>query len=124
MIQNHFDLATFLKAFSKSFGSSEAPTSFAISTKRLWRSESVSLVLVLVAGVRGINLPPMRAAALWFRQLLGQFVNPLFCGYGLFRILPMIFFHEMKVVHSLLQIGLQALFWSQFRHGGLIAANR
>jgi hypothetical protein len=32
-----------LKAFSKSFGSSEAPTCFAISTKRLWRSASVSL---------------------------------------------------------------------------------
>jgi hypothetical protein len=34
-----------LKAFSKSFGSSDAPTCFAISTKRLWRSLSVSLGL-------------------------------------------------------------------------------
>ncbi len=33
---------TFLNAFSKSFGSSEAPTSFAMATKRLWRSASVS----------------------------------------------------------------------------------
>lgn len=38
-------MTTFLNAFSKSFGSSEAPTCFAISTKRLWRSASVSLGL-------------------------------------------------------------------------------
>ncbi len=38
---------TFAKAFSKSFGSSEAPTSFAMATKRLWRSASVSLGSVL-----------------------------------------------------------------------------
>jgi hypothetical protein len=37
-----FAAVTRLKAFSKSFGSSEAPTCFAISTKRLWRSASVS----------------------------------------------------------------------------------
>lgn len=33
-------------ALSKSSGFSEAPTSFAISTKRLWRSASVSLGFV------------------------------------------------------------------------------
>jgi hypothetical protein len=49
-ITNHFldngffDMeTTFLKAASKSFGLSDAPTSRAISTKRLWRSASVSL---------------------------------------------------------------------------------
>ena len=40
-------MATFLNALSKSFGSSEAPTWCAISTKRLWRSTSVSLGLGL-----------------------------------------------------------------------------
>jgi hypothetical protein len=33
----------FLNAFSKAFGSSEAPTSFAVFLKRAWRSASVSL---------------------------------------------------------------------------------
>jgi hypothetical protein len=33
---------TFLNALSKSFGSFEAPTSFAIAMKRAWRWESVS----------------------------------------------------------------------------------
>jgi hypothetical protein len=42
-----------LNAFSKSFGSSEAPTCFAISTKRLWRSASVSLAFV--ADLRGMK---------------------------------------------------------------------
>jgi hypothetical protein len=39
---------TFLNAFSKSFGSSEAPTSLAISLKRLWRSASLSLDLAWI----------------------------------------------------------------------------
>ena len=46
-------LATFLKAASKSFGLSEAPTCRAISTKRLCRSASVSLGLD--AGLRAIG---------------------------------------------------------------------
>jgi len=43
--------ATVLKARSKSFGLSEAPTSFAIAMKRAWRWASVSLGL---ADLRGI----------------------------------------------------------------------
>lgn len=49
-----------MKAFSKSFGLSEASTCFAISTKRLWRSASESLgfgtVLRFILGF----LPPFR----------------------------------------------------------------
>ncbi len=43
------DDVTFPNARSKSFGSSEAPTSRAVSRKRLWRSASVSL------GFRGLR---------------------------------------------------------------------
>src|SRR5476649_2293682 len=47
-----FNAATFLKALSKSFGSSDAPTFSAISIKRLWRSASSSRTVRLGAGLR------------------------------------------------------------------------
>lgn len=43
-----------LNAFSKSFGSDEAPTSLAMSLKRVWRSASVSLVF-LGCDLRGMS---------------------------------------------------------------------
>jgi len=54
-------VTTFMNALSKSFGSSEAPTSFAIAMKRAWRWASVSLGLAI--GLRGIaNGTPIEAA--------------------------------------------------------------
>ena len=63
---------TFLNAVPKSFGSLEAPTSFTISQKRLWRSASVSFGFDFGFGLLAMKLPFHKSAFQIWRSASGE----------------------------------------------------
>jgi hypothetical protein len=76
---------TFLKALSKSFGFLEAPTSFPISLKRLWRSASVNLVLGLAGDLRSMNANIAGIGEMKTFTMLLVFLPFPWVGYGMSR---------------------------------------
>src|SRR6185437_10126757 len=65
--------AIFLKALSKSFGSSDAPTWRAMSTKRLWRSASVGFGFRAALGIRLSQIQiNVRSPPPWLNRASGR----------------------------------------------------